>query len=63
MVGLLLRCIMAKKTRTAKRLKFERPKRAEISAEESLKRMQTFSKRKERFIAAIREGKDRGLSA
>ena len=54
---------MAKKTRAAKPLKFERPKRIQLSAEESLKRMQTFSKRKERFIAAIRKGKDRGLSA
>lgn len=54
---------MAKKSKPTKPLKFERPKRARLSAEESLKRMEAFSKRKERFIAAIREGKDRGLSA
>jgi hypothetical protein len=54
---------MPKKTKAAKALKFERPKRIQLSAEESLKRVQTFSRRKERFIAAIREGKDRGLSA
>jgi len=51
-VEYLARCIMAKKTRSAKALKFERPKRIQLSAEESLKRMQAFSKRKERFIAA-----------
>lgn len=45
------------------KLKFERPKRSKVSAEESLKRMQEFPKRKEKFIAAIREGKNRGLSA
>lgn len=55
--------MMAKKTRAEKPLQFDRPKRAELSAEESLKRMLAFSKRKERFIAAIRESKDRGLSA
>jgi len=40
-----------------------KPERARISAEESLKRMQEFSKRKERFVAAVRKGKDRGVSA
>ena len=54
---------MAKKARAAKPLKFERPKRLKLSPEESLKRMQAFAKRKESFIAAIRKGKDRGLSA
>jgi hypothetical protein len=54
---------MAKKRRLTKPLKFERPKRLKLSPEESLKRMQAFSQRKEGFIAAIREGKDRGLSA
>jgi hypothetical protein len=41
----------------------KRPKRAKLTAEESLKRMQEFSKRKEAFIAAVREGKDRGVSS
>lgn len=34
-----------------------RPKRAKITAEESLKRMQSFHERKEQFIASIRKGK------
>lgn len=54
---------MAKKTRVSKQLKFKRPKRVKLSAEESLKRMQAFPKRKEKFIATVREGKNRGLSA
>lgn len=54
---------MPKKSRITKPLSLERPKRAQLSAEESLQRMKSFSKRKGRFIAAIREGKDRGLSA
>ena len=37
--------------------------RAKITAEESFKRIQEFSKRKERFVAAVRNGKDRGVSA
>jgi hypothetical protein len=35
----------------------------QISAEEALKRMKTFAERKERFIAAIKESKDRDLPA
>jgi hypothetical protein len=48
---------------TAKRekigeLKIDRPKRAKLSAKESLKRMREFSKRKGKFIAAIRESQN-----
>ena len=35
-----------------------RPKRAKLSEKEILKRMREFSKRKEKFIAAIRKGQD-----
>jgi hypothetical protein len=38
-------------------------KRAKLSAEESLKRMEEFPERKERFIAAVRKGKNRSVSA
>jgi hypothetical protein len=41
----------------------ERPERGKLTAEEILKRMQEFPKRKERFIASVRKGKNRGLSA
>lgn len=44
-------------------LRIERPKRAKLTPKEALKRMQDFSKRKDQFIAAVREGKNRGLSA
>jgi hypothetical protein len=37
--------------------------RAKLTAEESLKRLQEFAKRKEQFIASVRKGKDRGVSA
>ena len=41
----------------------QRPERVKLSGKESLKRMEEFGKRKEQFIAAIRKGKNRGLSA
>jgi hypothetical protein len=38
------------------------PRRAKLTADESLKRMSNFAKRKENF-ATVRKGKDRSLSA
>ena len=40
-----------------------RTQRRKLSAEESLRRMKDFDKRKEAFIAALRKSKDRGLSS
>jgi hypothetical protein len=54
---------MAKKPKDNGELKIERPKRAKLTPEESLKRMQDFSKRKEKFIAAVRKGKNRSVSS
>jgi hypothetical protein len=54
---------MAKKRGKIEDVKTLRPERAKLSREESLKRMREFPKRKEKFIAAIRKGKDRGVSA
>jgi hypothetical protein len=54
---------MAKKQKPAENLRVKRPERAKLSAKESLKRLQEFPKRKEQFVAAIRKGKGRGLSA
>jgi hypothetical protein len=34
----------------------ERPKREKVTREEALRRVKAFSKRKEKLIAAIREG-------
>jgi hypothetical protein len=48
---------MKQKLKTVKEVKIERPERAKLSAEESLKRMKDFDKRKEKFIASIRKGK------
>ena len=42
---------------TIQELKIERPKRAKLSREETLKRMEAFDERKEQFIASIRKGK------
>ena len=48
---------MTKKANVVKEIKIERPERMKLSAEESLKRMKDFDKRKEKFIAAIRKSK------
>jgi hypothetical protein len=40
-------------------VKVQRPKRAKLTAEESLRRMETFPERKEQIVAAIRKSKDR----
>jgi hypothetical protein len=48
---------MGKRLKDIKVIKIERPQRAKLSSEESLKRTQEFDKRKERFIASIRKGK------
>ena len=39
-----------------KPVKILRPKKEQISREEALRRVKTFPKRKERLVAAIREG-------
>jgi hypothetical protein len=54
---------MAKGKKQTKGLPAKGTGRARLTAEESLKRLQGFTKRKERFVAAIRKGKDRGVSA
>lgn len=38
-------------------MKVERPERAKLSPEDSLRRMNDFDKRKDKFIASIRESK------
>ena len=38
-----------------------RPKRAKLTAEESMKRMESFPERKEQIVAAVRKSKNRGL--
>ena len=49
---------MAKKRRATKPGKVQQPKRVKLSAKAALQRMQVFAKRREKFIAAIREGQD-----
>jgi hypothetical protein len=49
---------MAKGKKRIKRPPAERADRIPLTAEESLKRLQEFSKRKEHFVAAVRKGKD-----
>jgi hypothetical protein len=48
---------MAKKQKDVHGIKIERPKRAELSEQETLKRMEAFGERKERFVASVRKGK------
>jgi hypothetical protein len=54
---------MAKRKKQGRAAPAQREGRAKLTAEESLKRMQEFAKRKEQFIASVRKGKDRGVSA
>jgi hypothetical protein len=49
-------------TREDYEVRIERPKRAKLSAEESLRRMEAFDERKEQIVAAVRKSKGRGLS-
>ena len=49
---------MTKKAKVVKEVKIERPERAKLSAEESLKRMKEFDNRKEKFIATVRQRKN-----
>jgi hypothetical protein len=54
---------MAKGKKQAKSLPAARPGGVKVTPKESLRRMQEFLTRKEGFVAAVRKGKDRGLSA
>ena len=44
----------------AQEIETKRPKRAELTAEESFRRMETLPERKEQLIAAIRDSKVEG---
>lgn len=54
---------MKKKTSKQTPKKSEWSQRIKLTPEESLKRMRDFSKRKEAFVAAVRKGKNRSVSA
>jgi hypothetical protein len=49
---------MAKRLKDVKEIKIERPEKAKLSPKESLKRMQEFSKRKDKFIASVRKSQN-----
>jgi len=59
----LLEKEMAEKLEELQEVKVQRPKRARLTAEESLKRMEAFPERKEQIIAAVRKSKSRGVSS
>jgi len=44
-------------------MKKENSSPEKISATEALKRMKSFGERKEKFVAAVKKSKDRGLSS
>jgi hypothetical protein len=48
--------------REVQEVRVERPKRARLTAEESLRRIEAFPERKEQIVAAVRKSKGRGLS-
>jgi hypothetical protein len=54
---------MAKKPRRKPKAKSAWSERQKITPEEALERMRTFGARKEAFIAAVRKGKNRSVSA
>ena len=54
---------MAKSKKQAKSRSAGRSERIKLTHGESLKRMQTFDKRKEAFVAAVRKGKNRSVPA
>jgi hypothetical protein len=54
---------MPKREKHMRKSPQERPPRAKLSAEESLRRMLDIDKRKEAMIAAVRKNENRGLSA
>lgn len=47
--------------REASEVRIHRPTRANVTAEESLRRIEAFPERKERIVAAVRKSKGRGL--
>jgi hypothetical protein len=49
---------VVKKNKSAEEVEINRPPRAKVSREEALKRMAEFSKRKQKFVAAVRKGKN-----
>ena len=55
--------IMAKDKKPGKGAATGRPGRVKLTAQESLKRMREFSKRKGAFVAAVRKGKNRSVPA
>jgi hypothetical protein len=52
---------VARKQKKIDEIQIRRLERAKLSAEESLKRMEEFPKRREKFIASIRKGKRSSL--
>jgi hypothetical protein len=54
---------MANERKRAKGPSAERAERIKLTAEESLKRLLGFAKRKEHLVAAVRKSKDQGVSA
>jgi hypothetical protein len=54
---------MAKDKKRLKDVPTGRAHRAKLAAEESLKRLREFPRRKERFVATVRESTDRDVFA
>jgi hypothetical protein len=44
-------------------VRIERPMRAKLTAEESLRRIEAFPQRKEQIVAAVQKSKSRGPSS
>jgi len=44
-------------TYEVEQVRIERPRRANLTEEETLKRMEAFDERKDQFVASVRKGK------
>jgi hypothetical protein len=54
---------MTKRAQKVSELNIERPRRVKLAPAESVKRMEAFGRRKEQFVATVRKGKGRTVSA
>ena len=54
-------CRNSKAMKPVKEIKIQRPKRAKVTREETIRRVKDFPKRMEKLIAAIRKGSNRNI--
>ena len=53
--------LAATRTESSQQVTIMRPKRMKLTADEAIKRVESFPQRRDEFVASIREGKNRSL--